>query len=458
MQAMNPPLAEDRRHEVGLDELFFSTTDARGVIEQANSVFVKLSRYRRDLLIGAPHNVIRHPDMPAGAFWMMWDTLQAGEPFCAYVDNLAADGSTYGVFATITPLGDGYLSVRARPFVDALHDAAFSLYRQVRPWEWELREQGWGAHEAAVRGAEKLGELLAGAGFATYQEFIWAALPAEMQARLRHASGVARRPLATGNLAEMLVVSRRIDTELQAWVGELEDLQRTADALRAAAPQFSETLAEDARIAEQVNNSDPEGFFSSAVVYLRVWAQMAPEVAAIVTELLADLDELRRSCAQTRFRIALAVLHNQTIGQFIAEIVDAVPGSDEARPAIADLGRALDEGLAAMSASTQRNAALAAAAADRIVVLRELLDLPQTMIREWLSRADPSSGAVPGMVAAVSAQIDRTQADIDLLGSLADECRRIAVPLDVRVVGEQSGRLRELMAAQQGSATEAAFA
>lgn len=438
------------RHEVGVDELFFSTTDARGVIEQANSVFVRLSRFRREELMGAPHNIIRHPAMPAGAFRLMWDALQAGEPFCAYVDNLAADGSTYGVFATMTPVGDGYLSVRARPFVEALRDAALGLYAQVRPWELELREQGWSAHEAAVRGAERLGELLAAAGFATYEEFVWAALPAEVQARSARAGGIPRRPLASGELAEMLAVSRRIDAELQTWVAQLEELRRTADALRAAAPQFSETLAEDARLAEEVNNSDPEGFFSSAVVYLRVWAQMAPEVAAIVTELLAELEELRRSCARTRFRIALAVLHNQTIGQFVGEIVDNVPGSEEARPAIAGLDRALDEGLVAMSASAARNAGLAAAMADRISILRDLLDLPQTMIREWLSRADRSAAGSSGMVDAVSAQIERTQADIDLLGSLADECRRVAVPLDVSAVAGHSAYLRELMVDARG--------
>lgn len=449
MQPMNPPPSAGHRHEVGVDELFFSTTDAKGVIEQANSVFVKLSRYRREQLIGAPHNLIRHPAMPAGAFLMMWDALQAGEPFCAYVDNLAADGSTYGVFATITPLGKGYLSVRARPFAGALHDAAFSLYGAVRPLELELREQGWSAHEAAVRGAEKLGELLVEAGIPNYQEFIWAALPAEVQARMKRTSGIARRPLATGDLAEMLIVVRRIDAALQGWVDGLEDLQRVADALLVAAPQFSATVTENANIADRINATDTDGFFSSAVVYLRVWAQMAPEVAAIVTDLLAELEELRRSCAQTRFRIALAVLHNQTIGQFVVEVIDGVPGSEEARPAIVDLARALDEGLAQASASTQRNAALAAATADRIALLRDLLDLPQTMIREWLSRADQSSSAFAGMVDAVSAQVLRTQTDIDLLGSLSDECRRIAVPLDVAAVEEQSVRLRELMAVRE---------
>ncbi len=437
------------RHEVGIDELFFSTTDARGIIDQANSVFVRLSRFSRDELVGAPHNIIRHPVMPGGAFLLMWDTIQAGEPFCAYVDNLAADGSTYSVFATITPLGDDYLSVRARPFVDALHDAAFSLYGAVRPMELELRDKGWNPHEAAVVGAEKLGELLVGAGIPSYEEFIWKALPAEVEARLEQANGIAKRSLATGDLGDTLAIAGKIDEALQDWVHSLDDLQQVADALLAAAPQFSETMAANAKVAEQINENDAEGFFSSAMVYLRVWAQMAPEVAGIVTELLTQLDELRRSCAQTRFRIALAVLHNWTVGQFVVELIDNVPGSEEARPAIGQLGQALDEGLAASAEQTQKNAALAAAAADRISTLRDLLDLPQTMIREWLSRADRSSATFVGMVDAISAQVDRTQADIDLLGSLSDECRRIAVPLDTAVVDEQTERLRTLMVSHQ---------
>lgn len=434
------------RHEVGVDELFFSTTDARGVIEQANSVFVRLSRYSREQLVGAPHNLIRHPAMPGGAFLLMWEALEAGEPFCAYVDNLAADGSTYGVFATVTPLGDGYLSVRARPEVDELHDAAFAVYGTVRPFERELREQGWSAHEAAVRGAERIGEQLADAGFPSYEEFTWTALPAEVQARITRGAGVARRPLAGGELGDMLTVARRIDEELRHWVVALDDLQRVADALRSAAPQLTGAVAEDADMAERINRTDVDNLFSTAVVYLRVWAQMAPEAGAVMTEFLADLDQLRRSCAQTRFRIALAILHNQAVGQFVAEIIDRVPGSDAARPAIADLGRAVDDGLVQMAASTSRNAELAASAAEQISVLRDLLDLPQTMVREWLSRSDRSSDAFAEAADAIAARVEATQADIDLLGTLADECRRIAVPLDVSAVEELSARLRELLA------------
>src|SRR5664279_2239091 len=80
---------------IGQDELFFSTTDRRGVIRAGNSVFVRVSHYSLEELIGSPHSLVRHPDMPAGAYRLMWDRLLAGRPMGAYVKNLAKDGSHY---------------------------------------------------------------------------------------------------------------------------------------------------------------------------------------------------------------------------------------------------------------------------------------------------------------------------------------------------------------------------
>lgn len=149
-------------HEVGVDELFFSTTDARGVIERSNDVFVRLSHYEREQLGGAPHNIIRHPEMPGGAFRAMWDTLESGAPFAAYVRNLAANGSEYDVLATVTPLpGGGYLSVRTRPVVDELYTTATAVYADARTLE----------DERLAAGAGRILELLAGEGLEDYESF-----------------------------------------------------------------------------------------------------------------------------------------------------------------------------------------------------------------------------------------------------------------------------------------------
>jgi PAS domain S-box-containing protein len=86
----------------GDDEIIVSKTDAKGRITYANDVFVRISGYDESHLIGSPHSIIRHPDMPRAVFKLLWDTIVAGEEVFAYVKNLAADGAYYWVFAHVT--------------------------------------------------------------------------------------------------------------------------------------------------------------------------------------------------------------------------------------------------------------------------------------------------------------------------------------------------------------------
>ena len=86
-------------HEIILDpkRYIVSKTDPKGIIEYGNDYFVKISGYSESELIGKPHNIIRHPDMPRVAFKMMWDRILKGGNFIALVKNLAKDGSYYWV-------------------------------------------------------------------------------------------------------------------------------------------------------------------------------------------------------------------------------------------------------------------------------------------------------------------------------------------------------------------------
>lgn len=97
------------------EQLLASATDARGVIRYANQEFCNVAGMSKEELVGAPHKVVRHPDMPRGLFHLMWQRLHAKLPVCAYVKNASADGGFYWVFASITPTQDGYLSVRIKP-------------------------------------------------------------------------------------------------------------------------------------------------------------------------------------------------------------------------------------------------------------------------------------------------------------------------------------------------------
>ena len=102
-------------------EIIVSKTDLKGRITYANDVFLRVSQYREDEILGQPHNCIRHPDMPRCVFQLLWDTIQAGREIFALVINLAKSGDFYWVLAHVTPTYDhsgnviGYHSSRRVP-------------------------------------------------------------------------------------------------------------------------------------------------------------------------------------------------------------------------------------------------------------------------------------------------------------------------------------------------------
>jgi aerotaxis receptor len=117
-------------------ETLVSTTDLKGRILYCNPAFVAVSGYLREELMGQPHNMIRHPDMPEEAFRDMWATIAKGKPWSAAVKNRRKDGSFYWVMANVTPLMRGqqpvgYMSVRTEATRQDI-DAAQALYAQMR--------------------------------------------------------------------------------------------------------------------------------------------------------------------------------------------------------------------------------------------------------------------------------------------------------------------------------------
>lgn len=114
--------------------LIISRTDLQGLITHANEAFVELSGYTREELIGQPHCVLRHPDMPRAAFKDLWDTVAAGKKWHGYVKNLRKDGAHYWVYATAVPNvrnGQivGYTSVRRKPSRKKIAEMS-ALYQQ----------------------------------------------------------------------------------------------------------------------------------------------------------------------------------------------------------------------------------------------------------------------------------------------------------------------------------------
>jgi aerotaxis receptor len=158
-------------------ELFFTRTDERGVIQEGNSVFQRVSGFTWEELKGAPHKVVRHPDMPKGVFHLYWERLKDGKNVAAYVKNRTKDGRFYWVFAVAWPIEGGYISVRMKP--------SSELFAQVRGIYADMlqaeKEQGL----QAGRSAQMLLDRLAQHGFASYEGFMAAAIATEMEERAR---------------------------------------------------------------------------------------------------------------------------------------------------------------------------------------------------------------------------------------------------------------------------------
>lgn len=85
------------------DEIIVSKTDTKGHLTYVNDVFMTVSGFSENELIGRPHSLIRHPDMPRCVFKLLWDTISTGKELFAYVVNLAKNGDHYWVLAHVTP-------------------------------------------------------------------------------------------------------------------------------------------------------------------------------------------------------------------------------------------------------------------------------------------------------------------------------------------------------------------
>lgn len=117
-------------------EFIYSRTDLKGVITEANQVFASISGFAREDMIGQPHNIVRHPDMPEAAFDDMWRDLKEGRPWRGVVKNRRSDGGYYWVVANASPVREdgrviGYQSVRSKPSRDEIL-AADAAYAKVR--------------------------------------------------------------------------------------------------------------------------------------------------------------------------------------------------------------------------------------------------------------------------------------------------------------------------------------
>ncbi len=119
------------------DSFLVSETNKSGVITFANEDFCEIAGFKLEELLGKPHNIVRHPDMPSIAFKSLWDTVKSGKIWTGYVKNKTKRGDFYWVFATVYPMPDadsgkgGYMSCRRMASREEISEAE-KLYKTLK--------------------------------------------------------------------------------------------------------------------------------------------------------------------------------------------------------------------------------------------------------------------------------------------------------------------------------------
>ena len=155
-------------------EIIVTKTDTKGLITYANETFLRVSHLNIGDVLGKPHNIIRHPDMPRCVFKLLWDTLKSGTEMFAYVLNLASNGDHYWVLAHVTPSFDsggrivGYHSMRRKPAATQVA-AASALYHTLLEEERAAPSPADGMQ----RSCDRLMSTLRSKGVG-YDEFVFA--------------------------------------------------------------------------------------------------------------------------------------------------------------------------------------------------------------------------------------------------------------------------------------------
>ena len=297
----------------GLDEIFFSRTDERGVIQSGNHVFQRVAAYDWDRLIGAPHRLIRHPDMPKAVFWLLWETIKQGKPIGAYVKNRAADGLFYWVFAIVTPVKGGYLSVRIKPTSDVfrLVEKEYAGLLKVET------ERKLAPADSAALLLARLKEL----GFADYDAVLAHAIATEMGVLDK---GLGRRPeprfAGVVDIAEKL---GRMQVELDALFSNFESIRGIPSNMRIVASRLEPAGGPISAISEnyKVMSNDITGhlraFSGGTNSHYGEMTRLVREglvllaIARVQAETIAQCRQEFEDCALPDAEAEMALLHEQ---------------------------------------------------------------------------------------------------------------------------------------------------
>lgn len=443
----------DEAREFALPELFFSTTDRQGRIIYGNHIFQRISGYEESELTGAPHNIVRHPDMPRCVFKILWDYLEAGRTVAAYVKNLAKDGRYYWVLAVATPCRDGYLSMRFKPTSPYLTTVT-SLYQELLAVESQVERETENRRRAQEVSLQRAGERLRDLGFEGYDAFMREALSVELAAR-RQTLGDSHAFDLLGTGGEPLVAIRRNCRRVSEVLGlafacleQLKQLQRDLATKSARLFEVAETLHLESLNAKIAAGSLGQGALVLGAIS-REMSCASRETEQLIARFREQTRPLHRLLGETIFDIGAGLLETETCEAFAVELAARHDHELDSRIGLAletliaemvSRGHALDQGLHQLHQNLAGLASQATAIMARVV---EMTAVQFAGKKEALSRND--AGSFVNIFSQVGAKVALGKSDCSELITAIARCRECSA----QFVAEAPELRRHLAAVQQ---------
>lgn len=282
---------ETPKYEIA--DLLVSRTDQRGTILSVNEAFERISCHDWENLNNAPHNLIRHPDMPKGVFWLIWEALKQKKPIGAFQKNATKNGTFYWVFTFFAPQGDGYVSISMKPTSRAVemisNEYAALLERET--------EEDLSADQCAVHFLERINGL----GHNTYDHFVASLAFEQIRARdkvLRHSC-----PDRIEKLAEITT--------------EWGKVQSQCDRIKDAHGQISDTPT---NLRVQAAHLNDKGIPLSVIA--SNFTTLAVGIEEIMAGFLKQASAVEAQLNQGAFTICLEVLMQEVVSLFHNETTE----------------------------------------------------------------------------------------------------------------------------------------